>query len=41
MNIQAQKIEKFMKRYVFFGGDEFTSDLYDFLLEACKINKPK
>lgn len=41
MKIQAKKIEKFMKRYVFFGGDEFTSDLYDFLLEACKINKPK
>lgn len=41
MKLQAKKIERIMKRYVFFGGDEFSSDLYDFLLQSCKINKPK
>lgn len=41
MKIQAKKIERIMKRYVFFGGDEFSSDLYNFLLQSCKINKPK
>ena len=41
MKIQAKIIENTMKQYVFFGGDEFSSDLYDFLLKSCKINKPK
>ena len=41
MKIQAKSIEKTMKRYVFFGGEEFSSDLYDILLKACKTNKPK
>lgn len=41
MKIQAKSIEKTMKRYVFFGGYEFSSDLYDILLKACKTNKPK
>lgn len=41
MKMQAKSIEKTMKRYVFFGGEEFSSDLYDILLKACKTNKPK
>lgn len=41
MKIQAKTIQNIMKRYVFFGGYEFSSDLYDFLLKACKTNKPK
>lgn len=41
MKIQAKTIEKIMKRYVFFGWEEFCSDLYDFLLQSCKTNKPK
>lgn len=41
MKMQVKSIEKTMKRYVFFGGEEFSSDLYDILLKACKTNKPK